>query len=426
MGARAARGHDCARGAVAGWLRDPICWPMTTEAFPNTRADALARLAAFAPRMGAHYAAGRNSDPGPGARRDVSLLSPAVRHRLVTEPELVGTALAHHHPEAAGKFIQEVFWRSYWKGFLELRPALWDAYRDELARDRAMLATNGGLRRAHERAAGGATGIACFDEWIAELRQTGWLHNHVRMWVASIWIFTLRLPWSLGADLFLHHLLDGDAASNTLSWRWVAGIQTPGKHYVARAENIRRHTLGRFDPHGELDEAPLPLAAPPMPAARALPGSDARPAGPFVLLLHEDDLHAESLLPPYAAVAAVGAIAVPERRGPTGCAPEVAGFVRRTVEDGLRRAATRFGAPAEMLEPGEVAAWATAHGMPVVTPWAPVGWTADALGGLGVPLHRIRRDWDSACWPAATKGFFPFRTRIPALIDALRPMQPTG
>ena len=67
-----------------------------------------------------------------------------------------------------------------------------------------------------------------------------------------------------------------------------------------------------------------------------------------------------------------------------------------------------------------------AHGLPVVTPWAPVGWTAEALDGLGVPLRRIRRDWDKACWPLATKGFFPFRTRIPALIDRLKPLQPTG
>ena len=85
-----------------------------------------------------------------------------------------------------------------------------------------------------------------------ELRTEGWLHNHTRMWFASIWIFTLRLPWPLGAALFEHHLKDADAASNTLSWRWVAGIQTPGKHYLARAENIARYTNGRFDPRGDL------------------------------------------------------------------------------------------------------------------------------------------------------------------------------
>ena len=56
------------------------------------------------------------------------------------------------------------------------------------------------------------------------------MHNHVRMWFASIWIFTLNLPWQLGADFFMQHLLDGDPASNTLSWRWVAGIPVSYTH----------------------------------------------------------------------------------------------------------------------------------------------------------------------------------------------------
>lgn len=397
---------------------------MPNGTFAATRAEALARLADFAPRMGHHYAAGRNTDPGPGARKDVSGLSPAVRHRLVTEAELVGTALAAHGAPAAEKFIQEVFWRSYWKGWLELRPGVWDAYLEELARDRAMLATNGGLRRAYETAVAGATGIGCFDAWMAELRETGWLHNHVRMWVASIWIFTLRLPWTLGAELFLHHLLDGDAASNTLSWRWVAGMQTPGKHYVARAENIRRHTEGRFDPAGDLDESPLPLPAPPIPPVRPLPPAAALPAGPVALLLHEDDLHPESLLPRGAVLRAIAGIAVPEHRAATGCSPRVAAHARAALEDGLARASRLFGVPAAAMAPEEVPGWAAAHGLPVVTPWAPTGWMAAALDGLGIPLHRLRRHWDEACWPLATRGFFPFRERIPALLDVLRPAPP--
>uniref|UniRef100_UPI001F3BE1CF FAD-binding domain-containing protein n=1 Tax=Falsiroseomonas oryziterrae TaxID=2911368 RepID=UPI001F3BE1CF len=320
---------------------------MDLETFPADRAGALARLHDFAPRMGRAYAEGRNSDPGPGQRRDVSRLSPAVRHRLVTEEELIGAALAAHGAQAAEKFIQEVFWRSYWKGWLELRPGVWDAYCRE--RDAALAGATGGMRKALDRAMAGATGIACFDAWAEELRATGWLHNHVRMWFASIWIFTLRLPWTLGADFMLRHLLDGDAASNTLSWRWVAGMQTPGKHYVARAENIRRHTLGRFDPEGELDENPLPLAAPAPPPLRPLPRADALPAGPFALLLHEDDLHPESLLPAGAPVAAIAGIAVPEARSPLGCAPIVADHARAALADGLTRAAAAFGAPSVSL-----------------------------------------------------------------------------
>ena len=394
---------------------------MDHDSSPSTRAGALHRLAAFASHMGEAYAAGRNTDYGPGRADAVSALSPAVRHRLVTEQELVGTALARHGPAGADRFIQEVFWRTYWKGWLELRPGVWDAYRAQLARDRQAIATNGGLRRAYEQAVAGATGIGCFDAWMAELRERGWLHNHVRMWTASIWIFTLRLPWTLGADLFLHHLLDGDPASNTLSWRWVGGIQTPGKHYVARAENILRHTAGRFDPRGELDENPQSLPAEALPPAGPLRPADALPPGPIALLLHEEDCHPEGLLPPGTRVHAVAWVA-PQARGATGCAARVEAHAHACVADAVARASRLYGVEGTLLFPAEVPGWAAAHGVPVVTPDMPVGWTAEALAGL--PLLRQRRAWDAACWPLATRGFFPFRAQIPKLLTQLRPAAP--
>ncbi len=383
-----------------------------TEIAPPSRAAALARLADFAPRMGRAYEAGRNHDPGPGARRDVSMLSPHVRHRLVTEGELVAAALAEHGPRAGEKFIQEVFWRSYWKGWLEMRPAVWDRYR--AARDAAHAAPPPG----YEAALRGATGIECFDVWARELTETGWLHNHARMWFASIWIFTLRLPWSLGADFFLRHLLDADAASNTLSWRWVAGMQTRGKHYVARAENIARFTGGRFDPRGQLDEDPAPLDDGPAPAASPLPPPDRVPEGPALLLLHEDDLHPESLDFGGARIVAVAGVTTAERRSPRGVTAGARAFADAAMEDALARAAAHFGVPARHLAVEDVPAFATSHGVArIVMPWAPVGWTADAIAGLK-PL-RVRRDWDSLCWPRATKGFFAFREHIPDLTEAL-------
>ena len=230
-----------------------------------TRAAGLARLAAFTPLMGRAYAEGRNFDPGPGKPAHVSVLSPYIRHRLITEQEVVTAAIAAHSAEMADKFIQEVFWRSYWKGWLAQRPTVWAEYRMRVA-DALQNPPEG-----YAAAIAGRTGIACFDAWVTELIETGNLHNHARMWFASIWIFTLRLPWVLGADFFLRHLLDGDAASNTLSWRWVAGLHTKGKHYVARAENIARHTGGRFAPHGALNEAPTPLQEPDPPAPHPIP-----------------------------------------------------------------------------------------------------------------------------------------------------------
>jgi len=405
---------------------------MSDDLPPPSRAAALARLADFAPRMGRHYAEGRNADPGPGATpRDVAALSPHVRHRLVLESDLAGTALAHHSAQAAEKFVQEVFWRSYWKGFLEMRPAMWAEYRARVARDHAALATNGGLRKAHETAANGATGIECFDAWAADLRDRGWLHNHARMWFASVWIFTLRLPWTLGADLFLRHLKDADAASNTLSWRWVAGVQTPGKHYLARAENIARYTHGRFNPVGELDERAGPIEEPGPPPAGPLPPADEVPRGPCALLLHEDDLHPESL--PALEIVALAGFAATERRSPAPVAEGPRAFTGAALADGLARAAARFGVPGEALAPAGIADWAAAAGVAAVaTPHAPVGWTAEALDEVAaalaaknIRLHRLRRPWDSLCWPHARKGFFPFRERIPELIRALDPRPPS-
>jgi deoxyribodipyrimidine photo-lyase len=392
--------------------------PAMPETPAPTRAAALDRLAEFAPRMGRAYAAGRNHDPGPGARRDVSRLSPHIRHRLLTEQEVVAAALAHHGPQAAEKFIQEVFWRSYWKGWLELRPSVWTRFTAE--RDRALASPPPGL----DAALRGDTGIACFDAWMAELRDTGWLHNHARMWFASIWIFTLRLPWALGADAFLRHLLDADAASNTLSWRWVAGLHTRGKHYVARAENIARYTGGRFDPRGMLDENPAPLDDGPAPPPAAMTPADRAPDGPALLLLHEDDLNPESLDLGRARVVAVAGVAAAGARSPLG---RTAGFAEAALEDALARAGAHFGVPASRADVSAVADAAAAAGArAVVMPWAPVGWTAQVLAPLGqalatrgIALHVVRRDWDSLCWPLATRGYFAFRENIPRLCAQL-------
>ena len=107
---------------------------------------------------------------------------------------MIDAALAAHGPTAAGKFVEEVFWRCYFKGHLETHPSVWADYRRLVAEGRGQLATRSGLQRVFEDTVAGRSGIAGFDHWARELVETGWLHNHVRMWFASIWIFTLRLP----------------------------------------------------------------------------------------------------------------------------------------------------------------------------------------------------------------------------------------
>ena len=268
-----------------------------SEPFPPTHHAALERLSAFVPKAGRDYAARRNYDLGPGNHTHVSGLSPYLRCRLITESDVVHAVLQRHSPEAAEKFVQEVFWRTYWKGWLELRPAVWNQY--QVALDQAWndVQTQSGLRARWEDACRGETGIACFDAWAHELAETGYLHNHARMWFASIWIFTLDLPWELGADFFLRHLLDGDPASNTLGWRWVAGIQTQGKTYLARTSNISKFTENRFHPKWQLATHAIPRSAPTPPAPRDLPpGAPINPALRTGFLLHEEDLSPRAFL----------------------------------------------------------------------------------------------------------------------------------
>lgn len=392
--------------------------------FPVTRAEALARLAAFLPHAGRAYAARRNLDEGPGMRTHVSGLSPAIRRRLLTEEEVARAAVGAHGFEAAEKFVAEVCWRTYWRGWLEARPAVWRRYLAEVERLERQLATDGNLAARYAEAVSARTGIDAFDFWVRELVDTGYLHNHARMSFASIWCFTLRLPWQLGAAFFYRHLLDACPASNTLGWRWVAGLQTAGKCYLASAAAIRTTSMGRFSVEAPLARAALPVVAEPLvhPAGLApLTPPDGEAA--TGLFLHTEDLAAETLdwgVP-------IGAVA-----GPGEIDGDPAGLKRAhanaSLADGLARAGAHFGTepgrlPVDNL-PAAVVDWARGAGLrQVVTAYAPVGPVADRLTLMGAALERagvrlvpVRRGWDTAAWPQATRGFFQFRKSIPALL----------
>jgi deoxyribodipyrimidine photo-lyase len=213
-----------------------------------SRAAALQRLSRFIDTSVRAYPQARNFDLGPVERQNVSMLSPYIRHRLLGEWEVVDAALTRFAAPHVEKFVQEVCWRTYWKGWLEHRPGVWQQYLADLVDLRRRMISDAAFAAQCERAIAGRTGIECFDAWAHELIEHGYLHNHARMWFASIWVFTLGLPWQLGADFFMRHLLDGDPASNTLSWRWVCGLHTLGKTYVARPVNIARYTRNRFTP----------------------------------------------------------------------------------------------------------------------------------------------------------------------------------
>ena len=211
--------------------------------FEPSRAKALDRLESFVENNLAEYSKLRNFDFGPEKRSNVSCLSPYITHGIVNEQEIIKKSLGKFSFSKNEKFIQEVLWRTYWKGWLELRPNVWSDYLIELNKIKENLENNQNYKNAIE----GKTKIDCFNQWVIELKENNYLHNHTRMWFASIWIFTLELPWQLGAEFFMQHLYDGDAASNTLGWRWVAGVQTQGKHYLASEWNIKKFTANRFN-----------------------------------------------------------------------------------------------------------------------------------------------------------------------------------
>ena len=211
--------------------------------FEASRAKAINKLDNFVENNLAEYSKLRNFDFGPENRTNISGLSPYITHGVINEKEVIEKSLSKFSFSKNEKFIQEVLWRTYWKGWLELRPNVWTDYVAELNKIREEYKDNQNYKNAID----GKTNIECFNYWVTELKENNYLHNHTRMWFASIWIFTLELPWQLGAEFFMQHLYDGDSASNTLGWRWVAGIQTQGKHYLASEWNIKKFTNNRFN-----------------------------------------------------------------------------------------------------------------------------------------------------------------------------------
>ena len=206
--------------------------------FITSRKEALKVLEHYIENNISIYTTQRNFDFGPEDRKNVSCLSPYITHRLISEYEVAKKVLSKYPFQKVEKFIQEIFWRVYWKGWLELRPMVWTDFVEDLKTIE--------ISEEYKKAINGETNIDCFNDWAKELKENNYLHNHTRMWFASIWIFTLKLPWQKGAEFFLRELYDGDAASNTLSWRWVAGIQTKGKNYIAQNWNINKFTNNKY------------------------------------------------------------------------------------------------------------------------------------------------------------------------------------
>lgn len=403
---------------------------MSATAFTPSRVAALAQLQAFLPKVGL-YAKERNFvRPGHPA---VACLSPWLQKRALLESEVVDAVLKTTSFPAAEKFIQEVYWRTYWKGWLEHRPEVWQRWCAAVPRLQAGL--QGPALTRWENARAGMTGIPGFDDWARELVATGYLHNHARMWFASIWIHTLRLPWELGAAFFYEFLLDGDVASNTLSWRWVAGLQTPGKTYLVRADNIAHYTEGRCEPaapqlasapHLETEE-PVAKVAPwveaPLAQLTVSAGTSAESTG---LWLHPEDLSPEV---GELARLKIHAICAPWPNAiaqQAGWGDRVATWTQSALQEGAQRAERHFGAPVSAEKTDNLALtladWAKQQKLqqvvayyPFVGPWRSEAQAIErALAAQGVKIMWRRRAWDTDLFPHATRGFFPFWEKISA------------
>ncbi len=400
-------------------------------AMTATRETGLSALENFVPAAGRQYARSRNFDYGPERRDNVSVLSPFVRHRLVLEEDLLRAVIEQHSFNDAQKFIEEVYWRTYFKGWLEHHPDVWMNYRADLATQVAELESNSEKRERYNQAVAGQSGIDCFDAWTRELAETGYLHNHARMWFASIWVYTLELPWQLGADFFLRHLLDGDPASNTLGWRWVCGLHTRGKTYLARVSNILNYTDNRFNPQGRLATQAIPLTEEidyPQEALRF--GSAELPEQPYALLLTEEDCNAESLHTALSPAAVLGAIGV-RRRSLLPVGQRAHAFAKGAVEDGVARATESFGCAGETFEADDwsehlVDRCREAGVETLVTAFVPTGPVNDilassraALDEAGIRLVMMSRQYDRETWPFASRGYFKLKKQIGSVIERM-------
>ena len=224
--------------------------------FQSSISDAENKFTSYLPNAGNYYEKKRNySFDFVSNKNTTSLLSPYIRYRAISEEKILKQVLNIHGPHKAEKYIQEIFWRTYWKGWLEYRPEVYSDYLIE----KNKLYTEFKNKKCYLKAINGNTNLSFFNIWVDDLKNYGYLHNHIRMWFSSIWIFTLKLPWQLGADFFMQNLLDGDNASNLLSWRWCAGLHTKGKNYIARKENIEKYSNIKIKDNEKLNETPKPL-----------------------------------------------------------------------------------------------------------------------------------------------------------------------
>ncbi len=374
--------------------------------FEPSRAKALDRLESFVENNLAEYSKLRNFDFGPDKRSNVSCLSPYITHGIVNEQEIIKKSLGKFSFSKNEKFIQEVLWRTYWKGWLELRPNVWSDYLTELIKIKENLKNNQNYKNAIE----GKTKIDCFNQWVIELKENNYLHNHTRMWFASIWIFTLELPWQLGAEFFMQHLYDGDAASNTLGWRWVAGVQTQGKHYLASEWNIKKFTANRFN-NIKLKENAPPKVSEKTYSIINHDFSNPQNIEDKSLLIFDNNLSFEITDFQNYKFKKIYLISNENNNRSIKLSEKVVKFKSLLIEDQQQRLKAKS-IDYEMISISEIKDIQNCYGL-----YPSVGENLDYLNLNNSKITFLYRKLDQYSWQYCNKGFFNFKNYIPKIIS---------
>ena len=376
--------------------------------FEASRAKALDKLNYFVEKNLSEYSKLRNFDYGPDNRSNISCLSPYITHGIISEKEVIKKSLDKFSFAKNEKFIQEVLWRTYWKGWLELRPSVWTDFLIELKKIKEDFQNNQTYKNAIE----GKTNVECFNYWVNELKENNYLHNHTRMWFASIWIFTLNLPWQLGAEFFMQHLYDGDAASNTLGWRWVAGVQTQGKHYLASEWNIKKFTNNRFS-NIKLNENAPPKISEKKYSILKQDFTNPENIDQNNLIIFENNLCFETSDFQNNKFKKFYIISNKNENRCIKLSEKVLKFKSSLIQDQEQRFKNQS-IDCEVIDISEIKKIEKAVGL-----YPTIGENLDYLNSNTFKINFLYRELDQNSWQYCNKGFFNFKNYIPKIISTL-------
>ena len=376
--------------------------------FEASRAKALDKLNNFVENNLSEYSKLRNFDYGPDNRSNISCLSPYITHGIINEKEVIKKSLDKFSFAKNEKFIQEVLWRTYWKGWLELRPSVWTDFLIELKKIKGDFQNNQNYKNAID----GKTNVECFNYWVNELKENNYLHNHTRMWFASIWIFTLNLPWQLGAEFFMQHLYDGDAASNTLGWRWVAGVQTQGKHYLASEWNIKKFTNNRFS-NIKLNENASPRISEKKYSILKQDFTNPENIDQNNLIIFENNLCFETSDFQNYKFKKFYIISNKNENRCIKLSEKVLKFKSSLIQDQEQRFKNQS-IDCEVIDISEIKKIEKAVGL-----YPTIGENLDYLNSNTFKINFLYRELDQNSWQYCNKGFFNFKNYIPKIISTL-------